>query len=232
MYYSASVASSPGKHCIGAATASNIEGPYSPYETPLFCDLASGGAIDPNSFTDPVSGTQWVVYKVDGNSIGHGGACGNSVAPIVSTPIVIQQVSAQDGVSIFGAGYEVLVNSGADGSSVEAPALVYTPQSRTYTLFFNSGCFTETEYSVQYATSAGSITGPYYRNPTPLMTSGTDGIYIPGGVDVVADGTKMILQGDLNLGWFDSPPQGPRTRGMYAAQVSNVGTWGVNLALI
>ena len=232
MYYSASVASSPGKHCIGAATASNLEGPYSPYATPLFCDLASGGAIDPNSFTDPVSGTQWVVYKVDGNSLGHGGACGNSVQPIVPTPIILQQVSAQDGVSIIGAGYEVAVNTGSDASSVEAPALLYTPSSRTYTLFFNSGCFTETSYSVQYATSSGSITGPYYRNPSPLLTTGTLGVYIPGGVDVVKDGSKMIFQGDLNLGWFDNPPQGPRVRGMYASQMGNAGTWSVDLALI
>ena len=233
MYYSADVATSPSQHCVGAATAPNIQGPYTPYENPLFCDLSAGGAIDPNSFFDPVSQTQWVVYKVDGNSVGHGGACNNDVAPIVPTPIILQQVSPEDGVTLIGPGYELAVNSGSDGPAIEAPALLYTPSAKTYTLFYSSGCFTNPAYTVYYAT-AQSITGPYYRNPTPFLVTGdTSGdVYIPGGVDVTKDGSRMIFQGDLNLGWFETPRVGERVRGLYASTLSNVGSWGVDLKLV
>ncbi|KAJ7144806.1 hypothetical protein C8R43DRAFT_953885 [Mycena crocata] len=37
-------------------------------------------------------GNLYVVYKIDGNSIGYGGSCGNSVKPIVSTPIMLQKL--------------------------------------------------------------------------------------------------------------------------------------------
>ena len=233
MYYAAAVASSPNQHCIGAATAPSIEGPYTPLETPLFCDLSVGGAIDPNGFFDPVSQTQWVVYKVDGNSIGHGGACGNDVAPIVPTPIVLQQVSTTDGVTLIGDAYEIMTNSASDGSGIEAPALLYTASSQTYTLFFDSGCFTNPASNVQYATSQ-SLTGQYYRNPTPFLVTGdTSGdVYIPGGVDVTKDGSRMIFQGDLNLAWFDTPSVGLRVRGLYASTLANAGTWNVDVALV
>lgn len=233
MYYSAVTAESPSQHCIGAATSPTIQGPYTPAEVPLFCNLAAGGAIDPNAFVDPVSRTQWVVYKVDGNSVGHGGLCKNSVAPIVPTPILLQQVSAEDGVTLIGPSYELVVNSASDGPAVEAPALVYTASSKTYTLFYSSGCYTNSAYKVRYAT-AQSLTGPYYTNPDPLLVTGDTPahIYIPGGVDVSPDGSRMVFQGDLNLAWFDSPPQGERVRGMYVSTLGNLGTWNIALSLV
>jgi len=100
MYYSAALESSPSYHCIGAAIASNIEGPYAPVgDSPcvspstsiktalvltcnfrLICPLSQGGAIDSSGFND--NGTRYIVYKIDGNSIGHGGDCGNDSTPI------------------------------------------------------------------------------------------------------------------------------------------------------
>lgn len=41
----------------------------------MICPLSQGGAIDASGYDD--NGQRYVVYKVDGNSIGHGGACGN-----------------------------------------------------------------------------------------------------------------------------------------------------------
>lgn len=67
MYYSALV--NETVHCTGAATATNIQGPYIPVgDEPLVCPQQEGGAIDASGFRD-VDGSRWVVYKVDGNSL-------------------------------------------------------------------------------------------------------------------------------------------------------------------
>lgn len=72
MYFAASAtaADDQQKHCIGAATASTVEGPYAAQTDALICDLSEGGAIDPAGFQD-YNGDRYIVYKVDGNSIGH-----------------------------------------------------------------------------------------------------------------------------------------------------------------
>lgn len=82
MYYSATTTSDTSKHCVGAATASSVTGPYTAVgSTALICPLSQGGAIDASGYND--NGNQYIVYKVDGNSIGHGGACGNNgMAPL------------------------------------------------------------------------------------------------------------------------------------------------------
>lgn len=219
LYYAAATAQDSGKHCVGAATASQPQGPFTAIDNPLFCDLSVGGAIDPNGFKDPQSGNQYVVYKVDGNSIGNGGACSNSVPPIQSTPLILQQVSSVDGTSATGSAIEILSNIEEDGPMIEAPALIYDPGSATYILFYNSGCFTSSNYNIKYATSS-SVSGPYTRQGTFLATGSTAAnIYIPGGIDVVNGGSKAVLHGDINQGWFAGDGS-KRVRAMYAIDVN------------
>ncbi|GAM86350.1 hypothetical protein ANO11243_043640 [Dothideomycetidae sp. 11243] len=203
MYFSA--ANSPGNtsvplhHCVAYATADNVLGPYIGAATPFICPLSQGGAIDPGHFQD-VDGKRYVVYKVDGNSLGHGGPCGNSVKPIVSTPLMLQQVAA-DGVTLIGAPRALLDNSGAsDDGIVEAPALTRSHHG-VYFLFFSSGCFATSTYTVSYAT-ASSLSGNFTRAPAPLMFTGYDGFYGPGGADLTPDGSHMVFhayQGDPGL---------------------------------
>jgi len=77
MYYSATTTSDTSKHCVGAATSKTVTGPYNPVgSTALICPLSQGGAIDASGVVDGYN--RYIVYKVDGNSIGHGGACGNN----------------------------------------------------------------------------------------------------------------------------------------------------------
>ena len=53
MYYSAGAASDPTKHCVGAAKASSVLGPYEPIGSDaLFCPISQGGAIDASGFND------------------------------------------------------------------------------------------------------------------------------------------------------------------------------------
>ncbi|KAK4955564.1 hypothetical protein LTR10_006503 [Elasticomyces elasticus] len=205
LYYSAAAATSGTHHCVGAATASSVLGPYTPAGLDaMFCPLDQGGAIDPSGFVD--DGQRYVVYKVDGNGIGHGGACGNNVAPFVSTPIVLQPVQA-DGVTFDGPATIILDNAGAsDQGIVEAPALMR--QGSIYILFFSSNCFSDGHYTLSYAT-ANSVAGPYTRAEAPLLQTGDRGFTSPGGAHVHADGQHMVFHATH-----------PGGRAMYPALIS------------
>ncbi|KAJ9628489.1 hypothetical protein H2203_002388 [Taxawa tesnikishii (nom. ined.)] len=190
MYFSATTTADTSKHCVGAATSKNIVGPYAAQASALICPLSSGGAIDASGFQDS-NGQRYIVYKVDGNSIGHGGACGNTVSPIVGTPILLQPV-ASDGVTLQGSTTTLLNNNGAsDDGIVEAPNIIRTSSGK-YILFFSPGCFTTTNYSVSYAT-ASNVKGPYTRRSTPLFQTGSYGLSAPGGAQVAKDGQHMVF---------------------------------------
>jgi hypothetical protein len=107
---------------VGTATPDTILGPYSAAATAIACNLTAGGAIDPSGFTDQ-DGTHYVVYKVDGNSVGHGGSCGNTVARIISTPLMLQQL-AGDSITPVNEPIELLDRGDADGPLIEAPNMI------------------------------------------------------------------------------------------------------------
>jgi len=226
IYYSATTKSNPRQHCVGAAISETIAGPYTALNGTIACDHSKGGAIDPDGFVDINSSdaARYVVYKVDGNSIGHGGACKNSNRPIVPTPIMLQRVSSSNGYTLIGDPVELLHNIPADGPNIEAPALVFIPDSRLYFLFYNAGCFKLSRYRIEYATSK-TLTGPYMRNPKPLLVTGDTAAHVqnPGGIDFNANGngSRAIFQGDLNMAWFKETGvhHQKRDRGMYAASI-------------
>jgi hypothetical protein len=81
------------------------------------------------SWTDPKwwgggnGGRRYMLYKIDGNTKGHGGPCGNTVEPIQPTPIMLQEVKS-DGTTLVGDPVAILDNAGpADQGIVEAPSL-------------------------------------------------------------------------------------------------------------
>ena len=196
LYYSAYDASSPNQHCVGTATSDTVLGPYTPASTPLACPISQGGAIDPSGFTDS-DGTHYVVYKIDGNSIGHGGSCGNTVAPIVPTPIMLQQLAA-DGVTPVGAPIEILDRGDADGPLIEAPNLIL--KNGVYVLTFSSNCYSTTLYDVSYAT-ATNVRGPYTKSSAPLMvTNNPYEITAPGGATMSPDGEHMVFHANCDNG--------------------------------
>lgn len=195
MYYTASLTNESAIHCTAAATASSVEGPYKPMgEEPWECSLEMGGAIDPSGFRD-TDGTRYVAYKIDGNSIGNGGSCNNGIAPVVPTPIMLQQVKS-NGITKVGPAFTILTNQPSDGPLIEAPSLIRSPGG-IYTLFFSSNCFTSTAYDVAYATST-DIRGPYDRQGS-LFTS-RSGEVSPGSADIDADGTHMLFHANSQNG--------------------------------
>lgn len=193
MYYSANARNvtnptphHPPPHCIGTAVSRGQDpaGPYDPAENALVCPVDQGGAIDATAFLDD-DGTLYVAWKVDGNNIGHGGLCGNTVKPIMPTPIMIQRMHP-DGLTADGDPIQIMSRSNSDGPLVEAPAITKSPNG-TYFLFFSSGCTRSPTYDVKYAT-AKSVTGPYTRASEPLLRTGDYGLLAPGSVGIHRDG--------------------------------------------
>ena len=173
-------------------------------ETELF--RSRGGAIDPAGFLD-ADGKQYVLYKIDGNSIGHGGNCNNGVPPLVPTPIMLQEVNAQDGVTPIGAPVQIFDRGSADGPLVEAPSLVRVPDATSaggwlYILFFSSNCYAGGQYDSSYATSSNGIKNGgknYAKAGKPLLVTGTDGLYSPGGLDVGPGGLRVLFHADKGM---------------------------------
>ncbi|KAK0932680.1 hypothetical protein LTR29_015758 [Friedmanniomyces endolithicus] len=224
MYYSANKRNGteaegrhPPPHCIGSAISRTASpaGPYDPLNNTLACPLDQGGAIDPAAFKDKDS-TLYVAYKVDGNNIGHGGLCGNTKAPLVPTPIMLQRM-APDGVTNDGAPIQLLDRTAADGPLIEAPALVLSPAG-VYFLFYSSGCTRSPSYNVNYAT-APNVTGPYTRAGDPLLQTGDWDLLAPGSVGVVGDGRggyDMVFHARV------AAPQG-RIRAMFTTKLKFAG---------
>ncbi|KAL2432473.1 hypothetical protein ABEF95_011389 [Exophiala dermatitidis] len=227
LYYSGELASSPAFHCVGAATSKDVMGPYVPLERPIACPdvFTRGGAIDPDGYHDPSTGKRYVVYKTDGNSIGHGGSCNNDVAPIVSTPIMLQEVG-QDGISIIGDAIQILDRDDIDGPLIEAPSL-HRSEEGIYFLFFSSNCFTTPKYDVSYAT-APSIKGPYTKSSRPLLVTSDANLVGPGGLDIIKGGNMVVFHGHITT---DNDPShdekttnAPLVRGMWSGIATFNGT--------
>ncbi|TVY13532.1 putative arabinan endo-1,5-alpha-L-arabinosidase A [Lachnellula arida] len=209
LYYSAQNAESTAQHCVGAATSKTVLGPYEALDTPLACPLKEGGAIDISGFTD-TDGTHFVVYKVDGNSIGHGGACGNTVEPLVPTPLRLQRVE-DDGYTPAGDYIDILDHIEGDGPYVEAPQIILV--DGVYFLFFSSNCYLTPEYDIKYAT-ASAIRGPYTRSSNTLLQTGMPfDLIAPGGAQITRNGTFMVFHANCDNG-----------RCMYERQIQFSGT--------
>ncbi|KAJ5267878.1 hypothetical protein N7478_010686 [Penicillium angulare] len=215
MYYSGEAKSDIGHHCIGTAIADKPTGPYVPSNTPLSCRLEQGGSIDPSGFAD-ADGTRYVVFKVDGNSIGNGGDCNNGVEPLVSTPIMLQKLQA-DCITPIGDAVQILDRSTADndGPLVEAPSLVL--HEGTYFLSYSTHCYTDMAYDVRWAT-ASSVAGPYHKTNVQLVkTEGGGGLTSPGVATFCGCGDRMLFHGWCNFA--------KTRRCMYVADISLTGKY-------
>lgn len=197
VYYSGELKDWQMHHCIGAAISESKspKGPYRPQNTTLACPRKKGGAIDPSPFRD-VDGKLYVTYKIDANSIGHGGVCNNSKKPFVTVQLMLQELK-EDGITPVGNPVPILEsNQRDDGPLVESPNLIRTPEG-VYYLFFSSHCFLSPKYDIKYA-SASSVKGPYTRAKRALLQSGDFGLKGPGGATVSTDGTKMVFHANCD----------------------------------
>lgn len=169
-----------GRECLGAATADQPAGPYTPTsQDPLVC--ARGEVIDPSTFVDG-DGSKYLLYK-----------------EIVGNTATIRIRSLDDdGITPVGREVELLrADRPEEDGVIEAPTMVHRPEG--YVLFFSGNGFRSGRYFVNYATSP-NLHGPFAKAPGALMSG--HGPTDPGGQDVA--GNQMIFHGDLGR------PGGPR----------------------
>lgn len=177
--------------------------------------MNQGGAIDPSGFVD-TDGKVWVVYKIDGNSLGGGGPCGNGDAKHMHpTPIMLQQVDPKDGITHIGNPQQILDRGSGDGPLIEAPSLIKSPGG-VYVLFFSSNCYNTPLYDISYATSK-KLQATFSKAKEPLIRPGDYGLNSPGGATAYKDGSKIVFHADKNYG-------DPSVREMYESGIQIKGT--------
>lgn len=181
MYFTAAHTES-NKQCIGVATSELATGPYLPVDGgPLVCPLEEGGAIDASVYTED-DGTQYLLWKTDGN------CCG------MDTWIEVAPLTG-DGTALAGPATRLFQQTELwEGNLVEAPVLI--KHESKYYLFYSANDYGSWSYAIGVA-SAPSITGPYTKEPDPFLSSEmTEGRYIgPGGQDIVStpEGDVMVF---------------------------------------
>ena len=150
--------------CLGAATATKAVGPFVPTPSPLVCQPAFGGAIDPRTFVGPAGG-HWLLWKSDENSDFQG--------PTDVTHLFSQRLS-RNGLSVVGPQFELLsADEVWQHRIVEAPDLVEV--DGTYWLFYSGGWFNKPYYAIGLARCPGPAGPCTDLSPTPWLASNTQG---------------------------------------------------------
>jgi beta-xylosidase len=172
LYFSTEDAAS-GRECIGAAVSSSPIGPFTDGSpTPLVCQSALGGDIDP-SVVVPAPGQLALLWKNDGNSAGR--------------PVALwEQALAPDGLSVAGRPNRLV---GADQiwehGIIEGPAMLSDTKGGWW-LFFSGGTWQSDTYDTGIVWCA-SVAGPC-REPVrvPFLASTATAVS-PGGLDTFVD---------------------------------------------
>jgi len=134
--------------CLSVAVSDSPEGPFvDDSEAPIVCQADLGGSIDGSYFQDE-DGTQYLVWKNDGN------CCG------LPTNFWLQELSA-DGAAVTGEAVQLegLANDNAwEAGVIESPQVLI--HDGRYYMFYSGNDFASGSYAVGYAT-ADALEGPY-----------------------------------------------------------------------
>jgi hypothetical protein len=165
-----------GHQCIGVATSSHLGGPYRPEDEPLVCDVERGGSIDP-SFVDDGRGTQWLLYKDDGN------CCG--------LPTVIRSVPlTDDGLELAGEPHELVrADREWEGGLVEGPTMSLV--DGRWLLLYSANRWDDDDYAVG-AAWCDSPAGPCTKQEGPVLSAGP-GMDGPGGTEFVGRSSVVVF---------------------------------------
>jgi hypothetical protein len=191
LYFSTQEASS-GLECIGAAVASDPAGPYrdgSP--TPLICQRALGGSIDPSVVPDAPGGPA-LIWKSDGNANG---------APV---GIWEQQLSG-NGLSFAGVPHHLLgTQEPWQHGIVEGPAMQADTHGGWW-LFYSGGSWQSNTYATGVAWCA-AVDGPCADTSTSPFLAGLPTAVSPGGLDTFRDAAGHLW---ASYSAFPDPPANP-----------------------
>lgn len=172
LYYTATHRAS-GRQCIGRAISDEPAGPYvDHWSTPLVCEVAAGGSIDPETYVD-ASGQAWLLWKNDGN------CCGLTVR-------LWSRRLTEDGFGLTGPSSRMVTyDRGWEAPLVEQPALVRDGSAHWFT--YSARWWESSGYASGYATCSGpagpctkrSTSGPWHAT-TPHARG-------PGGISFALD---------------------------------------------
>ena len=169
--YAAFVNKSTGKRCIGAATSSKPQGPYVALGSPIVCNGAEGGVIDPDVFVT-VGGT-YLLWKSEG-------VFGSVPPALFSQPL------SGAGTAVTGSATRLLASRYPwEGRLIENPTMV--ADGGRYYLFYSGNEWKSAAYGVGYAVCDGP-TGPCVSPPDkPLLVTESPTLQGPGGGTVFQD---------------------------------------------
>ena len=165
MFYTATDAAS-GAQCIGEAESNSPVGPFLDRNTaPVICDPIAGGDIDPDIFTDPATGQNYLIWKVNGNLIGRATS--------------LWAVTMNPNFQIVGRPSVLLTDDQPwQAGNVEGPNMI--EQNGTYYLFYGGNAYFTARYAVGYATCTSPL-GPCHDSPNNPVLVGAGGMSGPGG---------------------------------------------------
>jgi hypothetical protein len=179
LYFTAMVrGSDPGMECIGDATGTKPDGPFTSISAPFICQADQGGSIDPRVFTD--DGVHWMLWKSDQNIAGS------------STPTRLwSQRLTGNGLGLTGQPVDIM---GPDepwqGTIVEAPDLVEV--GGAYWDFYSGNWFNQPAYAIGAARCVGPAGPCLDTSPIPLLASNDQG-QGPGEASVFQDASGIWL---------------------------------------
>ena len=139
----------------------------------MVCDNGGQGVIDPSRFTD-ADGTLYYLWRRASRAA-----------------IFIQPFDTRTGQTALGAATQLLEAPDDSLADVrEAPYMIRSSDG-TYFLFYSTGVFSQSDYTVSYATGT-SPTGPFQEQGVLLQTgsplSGGGTLLGPGGATLVPTG--------------------------------------------
>ena len=170
--YASFVKASNGRRCIGVGKASAPAGPFPIAATPIICDDARGGVIDPAVHDE--GGTRYLLWKTEG-------VPGSNAEP----PSVFSQQLSTDGTSLVGSPVRIFRSEQPwEGTLVENPSMVQSG-GRHY-LFYSGNEWESAAYGIGWAACEGPL-GPCIAPPDRPLLASAPGIYGPGGGAVFAD---------------------------------------------
>jgi glycosyl hydrolase family 43 len=215
-------------HCIGAATASAIKGPYTMMAKPVVC-LEGYGAGD-DMIKDPgkrqrgqgVIGADPVIIN---NSWDNGAnelfLLYKTQSPTGQGTIRMVRLNPSNGFSVLGVSHQLVaaVPTGPNGTyqfkdTVEAPSLMVL-KNGWFILFTAHGAFDKCTYSTQWYASRHPWSWP--GGPTTLLSQAKTGLCAPGTGDI----SPAEVPGQYRFLFNGYPNGNPHsTRALYADGVS------------
>jgi hypothetical protein len=202
MFYTAKDTAS-GAQCIGEAESNSPAGPFVDRDTgPVICDPSAGGDIDPDIFADSVTHQNYLIWKANGNVIGH--------------PTTLWAVTLNPDFEISGRPSALLTDDQSwQAGNIEGPDMI--EHDGTYYLFYVGNDYFSARYAIGYATCSSPL-GPCDDSPNNPVLVGSGGMSGPGGPSLFAGPAGLEMAFSAWAGTVGYGSGGYRA--MYAATVT------------